>query len=111
MWKYCEVEICPWHEKRSKRKEFYANRKSKKKLFRKDNESDNDREKSDDTTVKTKMSGNVDHAEKKTHPTEVISQVGKADKEPPKIENKKPSTGLKRRPKTAPPTTQNQQVR
>ena len=110
MWKFCEVEICPWHEKRSKRKEFYANRKSKKKIFRKDNESDNDREKSDDTTVKTKMSGNVDHTEKKTHPTEVISQDGNADKEKPKTENKKTSTALKRRPKTAPPITQNQQV-
>ena len=111
MWKFCEVEICPWHEKRSKRKEFYANRKSKKKIFRKDNESDNDREKSDDTTVKTKMRGNVDHTEKKTLPTEVISQVEEPDKERPKTENKKrTSIAPKRRPKTAPPTTQNQQV-
>ena len=111
MWKFCEVEICPWHEKRSKRKEFYANRKSKKKIFRKDNESDNDREKSDDTAVKTKMRGNVDHTEKKTLPTEVISQVQEPDRETPKTENKKkPSSALKRRPKTAPPTTQNQQV-
>ena len=111
MWKFCEVEICPWHEKRSKRKEFYANRKSKKKTFRKDNESDNDREKSDDTPLKTKMSGNVDQTEKKTLPTEVISQVESSDKERPKTEKKKTSSALKRRPKTAPPLTQNQQVR
>ena len=111
MWKFCEVEICPWHEKRSKRKEFYANRKSKKKIFRKDNESDNDREKSDDTPLKTKMSGNVDQTEKKTLPTEVISQqVEEPDRETPRIENKKPSGQLKRRPKTAPPTMQTQQV-
>ena len=56
------------------------------------------------------MRGNVDHTEKKTLPTEVISQVEGADKERPKSEKKETSTSLKRRPKTAPPTTQNQQV-
>ena len=56
MWKSCEVEICPWHEKRSKRKEFHANRKSKKKVYRMDNESGNDREKSEDTNIQTNLS-------------------------------------------------------
>ena len=108
MWKFCEVEICPWHEKRSKRKEVSANRKSKKKFFRKDNESDNDREISDDTKIKAKM--NCDpgpHIEK-----EDISPGAARRESEGKITTgpQTSASGLKKRPKTA-PASSNQQVR
>ena len=107
MWKSCEVEICPWHEKRSKRKEFYANRKSKKKVSRMDNESENDREKSDDTKLKTNMNSNSYESDDSKVPT---VDVGKESQEKDKTTGiKKPMNIVRKRPKTAPPS-HNQQV-
>ena len=105
MWKFCEVEICPWHEKRSKRKEVSANRKSKKKFFRKDNESDNDREISDDTRIKDKMNGEPGH-----HIEKKNGSPKAARRESETTGTHRSSSVLKKRPKTAPPT-HSQQVR
>ena len=39
MWKSCEVEICPWHDKRYKRKGSHQAKSSKKKSHKKKSES------------------------------------------------------------------------
>ena len=39
MWKSCEIEICPWHDKRYKRKGSYQAKSNKKKSHKKKSES------------------------------------------------------------------------
>ena len=106
MWKFCEVEICPWHEKRPKRKDISANRRGKKKICRKDNESD-DGGKSNDITLKTKMNGEADDNEKGHLSSKAIRQESQEEK----AEMKKTLSVAKKRPKTAPPTHHQQVYR
>ena len=126
MWKYCEIEICPWHEPRIKRKEKVQSSHSrsghKKKMRRRSEsiskEKSNQRELQETNACKT---AKVIPSESETNEVQTKNDTKETKDKSPKVnelkkkeivadKTSKSSKSEKDRPKTAPPVHNHQVV-
>ena len=123
MWNSCELEICPWHDKRYKRRGSHQANSSKKKSHKKKSESILKAECTEhgEQKINSGSPANVIPSESETNEklakndTKEIKDKSENINEPEKKEivsdkTTERKTSAKKRPKTAPPPTNHQAV-
>ena len=124
MWKSCEVEICPWHDKRYKRKGSHQAKSSKKKSHKKKSESilNSEPNEKEEQKINAGLPAKVIPSESETNEklakndTKEIKDKsenpnGPVKKETVSDKTSKRKNSAKQRPKTAPASHQQPVVR
>ena len=121
MWKSCEVEICPWHDKRYKRKGSHQAKSSKKKSHKKKSESilNSEPNEEEEQKINAGLPAKVIPSESETNEklakndTKEVKDKSENTNGPEKKKTEKTSkrkNSAKERPKTAPASSHHQPV-
>lgn len=119
MWKSCEVEICPWHDKRYKRKGSHQAKSSKKKSHKKKSESilNSEPNEEEEQKINAGLPAKVIPSESETNEklakndTKEVKDKSENTNGPEKKKTSKRKNSAKERPKTAPASSHQPVVR